>query len=148
MAKTCGIPVHEAEKLRARWFQIHPGIERWHRRQEALLVTKHIAENRFGYRYTFFDRIDGALPEALAWVPQSTVACVINRAWDQIMKQIPEVEILIQVHDSLVGQFPIEMETTIVPRILEASKIVIPYETPLVIESGIATSSVSWGDCK
>jgi DNA polymerase I-like protein with 3'-5' exonuclease and polymerase domains/uracil-DNA glycosylase len=148
MAKTCGLTIREAEKLRERWFQIHPGIERWHRRQEALLQSHHWAENRFGYRYTFFDRIDGALPEALAWVPQSTVACVINRAWDQILRQVPGVEILIQVHDSLVGQFPASMADTIPAAILAAAAVPIPYPTPLTIEASIATSSVSWGDCK
>lgn len=148
MATACGITVHEAERLQKRWFQAHPGIEAWHRRTEAQLRTRRFVENRFGYRYTFFDRIDGALPEALAWVPQSTVACVINRAWDQILDRVPGVEILIQVHDSLVGQFPIGQESIIVPQILEAARVVIPYERELIIPAGIKTSTVSWGHCK
>jgi len=148
MAMTCGITVREAERLQERWFAAHPGIKRWHTRQEALLRTKRIAENRFGYRHVFFDRIDNALPQALAWVPQSTVACVINRAWESIATKLPEVEILVQVHDSLVGQFPTSAGPAIIPRILDAAKIVIPYERPLIIPAGIKTSTISWGDCE
>ncbi len=99
-------------------------------------------------RHVFFDRIDNALPQALAWVPQSTVACVINRAWESIATKLPEVEILVQVHDSLVGQFPTSAGPAIIPRILDAAKIVIPYERPLIIPAGIKTSTLSWGDCE
>jgi DNA polymerase-1 len=148
MAKTCGLTIHMAEKLRARWFEAHPGIATWHKRTEEQLQTKRYVENRFGYRYTFFDRIEAALPQALAWVPQSTVGIVINRAWDQIMNRVPDVEVLIQVHDSLVGQFPSGQASAIIPQILDAARVTIPYEKPLIIPAGIATSAISWGDCK
>ena len=147
MAITCGITIREAEKLQARWFEAHPGILAWHRRQENMLKTRRIVENKFGFRYTFFDRIDAALPQALAWVPQSSVGVVINKAWDNIMNRVPGVEILIQVHDSLVGQFPTAQADAIIPQILEAARIVIPYDKPLIIPAGIKTSTVSWGDC-
>jgi hypothetical protein len=105
-------------------------------------------ENRFGYRYTFFGRVDASLPEALAWIPQSTVACVINRIWDQIMKASPQIEVLIQVHDSLVGQFPTAEAERMLQTIRDHSTVVIPYDKPLIIPSGIKTSTVSWGDCQ
>lgn len=148
MAITCGITIREAEALQKRWFQAHPGIKSWHQRTEATLMRHRHVENKFGYRYTFFDRVEGALPQALAWTPQSTVARVINQAWDQILTRVPGVQILIQVHDSLVGQFPIGQEEVIIPQILEAAKVTIPYDKPLVIPAGIATSTVSWGHCK
>lgn len=111
------------------------------------MTRHHFIENRFGYRWHIFDRLDGVLPEALAWVPQSTVGCYINRIWMAIHEQLPEVEVLIQVHDSLAGQMP----TAEVPRLLgeieRVSRIVIPYEDPLVIPVGIKTSTTSWGDC-
>jgi DNA polymerase I-like protein with 3'-5' exonuclease and polymerase domains len=147
MARACGITVHEAERLRARWFQMHPGIEQWHKRTEAELHSHRRVSNQFGYRFVFFGRIDAALPEALAWKPQSTTGCVINRAWANIEKTIPEVQMLIQVHDSLVGQYPTELHATMPDRILEAAKVVVPYERPLIIPSGIKTSTVSWGAC-
>lgn len=148
MSRACGITVHEAERLRARWFQMHPGIEQWHRRAEAELHIHRRARNAFDYRIIFFGRTDATLPEALAWTPQSTTGCVINRAWANIAETIPEVEMLIQVHDSLVGQYPTALADGMPERILAASRVVVPYERPLIIPSGIKTSTVSWGDCK
>lgn len=147
MSRACGITVREAENLRSRWFQAHPGIKVWHERAEAELVTHRRASNKFGYRMIFFDRIEGKLPEALAWTPQSTTGCVINRAWERIDKLLPEVEILIQVHDSLVGQFDSSLEGKIEKRILEVARVVVPYDKPLIIPAGIKTSRVSWGAC-
>ena len=148
MAQTCGLTVHEAERLQRRWFEAHPGIKAWHDRTLQQLQRFRWVENRFGYRYTFFGRVDASLPEALAWIPQSTVACVINRIWDQIMKASPQIEVLIQVHDSLVGQFPTAEAERMLQTIRDHSTVVIPYDKPLIIPSGIKTSTVSWGDCQ
>ena len=148
MAINCGITIRDAEKMRARWFQIHPGIERWHRRTELQLHHKHYVENRFGYRRHYFDRVDGLLPEALAWVPQSTVACVINRAWLNIYDHLPEVQVLLQVHDSLAGQFPTTDTAHLLSSMRGLARISIPYPDPLIIPVGIKTSPISWGHCE
>lgn len=148
MAANAGITVRENERYRAKWFGEHPGILAWHRRTEDQLKQFHWVENRFGYRFYFFDRIEGLLPEALAWVPQSTVGCVINRAWDQIDRACPDVEVLIQVHDALVGQFPTEHCSRLLQEIPVHAKVVVPYDRPLVIPVGLKTSSISWGHCK
>jgi len=131
--------------MQKRWFQMHPGIERWHRRVETQLHTKRFVENRFGYRRFYFDRVDALLPEALAWIPQSTVAITINRIWLNIYTHLPEVQVLLQVHDSLAGQFPKSFDQS---RILPYTRIQIPYEDPLVIPVGMKTSDLSWGDCE
>lgn len=155
MAKTCGLTFHAAESMQKRWFAIHPGIKAWHERTLAQLRSKRYVENKFGYRRFYFDRVDGLLPEALAWIPQSTVACVINRAWVNIFNTLGAasdsksgVEILLQVHDSLAGQIPTPTLSEILPRLRAASAITIPYNDPLVIPTGIKTSPISWGDCK
>lgn len=148
MAVACGITIHEAERLRKRWFQAHPGIEAWHRRTEHELHQHRRVSNAFGYRMIFFGRIEASLPEALAWKPQSTTGCVINRSWDNINRLLPEVEVLIQVHDSLVGQYRTEGNDNMPARILEASRVTVPYDRPLIIPSGIKTSTRSWGHCE
>lgn len=142
-----GKGVHEVDRAQQKWFGEHPGIRLWHERTWEQVQKHRFVENRFGYRWYIFDRIDGILPEALAWVPQSTVSCVINRAWVNIHDQLPQVQVLLQVHDSLAGQFPTHLRSALVPQIKAASSIVIPYEDPLVIPVGLKTSEVSWGDC-
>ena len=85
-------------------------------------------------------------PEALAWVPQSTVGILINRIWTSFYENIPEVQVLLQVHDSLAGQFPTHRRDYILPLMEKHSRIEIPYDPPLVIPTGVKTSTVSWGD--
>ncbi len=153
MAKNCGLTIHAAESMRKRWFAIHPGIHAWHIRTENMLRTKRYVENKFGYRRYYFDRVEGLLPEALAWVPQSTVACVINRAWLNIFNTLGDrgrgpVEILLQVHDSLAGQMPTNQADKLLPLIKSAAEIRIPYDDPLIIPTGIKTSTQSWGACE
>jgi hypothetical protein len=64
-----------------------------------------------------------------------------------IYEHIPEVQVLIQVHDSLAGQFPSHRKAEMIERIKGVSRVAIPYDDPLIIPVGINTSDVSWGDC-
>jgi DNA polymerase-1 len=148
MAITCGISVAESERFQKRWFGMHPGIAAWHQRTKRELSTSRTVRNRFGYRRYYFDRPDEVLGEALAWGPQSTVACVTNEIWLRLRRQtkVP-FQIHFPVHDSLVGQYPAELHETALRIIDTESRVVIPYEDPLVIPIGIKTSRVSWGDC-
>lgn len=148
MAITCGISVAESERFQKRWFGMHPGIAAWHNRTKKDLATSRTVVNRFGYRRYYFDRPDEVLGEALAWVPQSTVACVTNEIWLRLDEILPdEVQVHFPVHDSLVGQFLTKFRDFVLPMIDSISRIVIPYPDPLIIPVGIKTSTVSWGDC-
>lgn len=147
MAAHTGRTVAEIERAQRIWFGAHPGIKLWHDRVKSQVTSRRYVENKFGYRWYIFDRVDAIIPEAIAWIPQSTVSIVINKIWMQIYEQLPEVEVLLQVHDSLVGQFRTERKAELVPRILELAKITVPYEDPLVIPFSLKTSEVSWGEC-
>ncbi len=146
LSKSLGMLMHEAELFQRRWFQMHPNILEWHRRIENQLRTTRQVENKFGYRRFYYDRIDGLLPEALAWIPQSTVACVINRALVNIDKNLPKVQLLLQVHDSLVGQ--VLRSEWAQQKILmrPAMLITVPYPDPLIIKTSLKASPASWGD--
>lgn len=146
MAQQCGVTVHAATQLQRRWFEAHPGILKWHERTKGQLFGRKWIENRWGYRWYVFDRPDGLLPEALAWLPQSTVAILINRIWRRIYDEAPEIEVNLQVHDSLAGQFPTSKPDS-AKRLLDLARIPIPYDDPLVIPANVKTSEVSWGDC-
>jgi len=140
-----GITIHEAELFQRRWFEIHPGIADWHRRVEDSLNRTRSVKNKFGYSRFYFDRIDGILPQALAWIPQSTVACVTNRQLHNIATQIPDIDLLIQVHDSLVGQVHRSKWFLTKPLLRDALKVTVPYDDPLIIPSGLKVSQRSWG---
>lgn len=149
MAIAANCTVHQSELMQARWFAAHPGIKTWHHRTERQLQTSRTVYNRFGYRRVYFDRVEGLLPEALAWVPQSTVALYINKIWLAVATEIPEIQILAQVHDSLVWQAPTQLFEQIQANFKAiANSIPIPYDDPLVIPVGFKSSPVSWGDVK
>lgn len=148
MAANCGITVLESERAQKTYFGQYPGIHRWHKRVEEQLHRTKTVTNKFGYRRFYFERIDTLLPEALAWIPQSTVGLYINRVWLRIYQNLPSVQVLLQVHDSLAGQFPTARASECAAAILaEAKHIIIPYDDPLIIPLGIKTSPISWGHC-
>lgn len=142
-----GWPKAKAERYIARYFQRRPGVREWHNRTMHELSTKRSATNKFGYRILYFDRIDGLLPQALAWVPQSTVACATFRGAFQLRKAIPSVEILLQVHDSLVFQLPFHLCDKI-DLIRDSLVVEVPYPEPLRLPWGLARSDKSWGECE
>lgn len=139
--------VHEADRFQKRWFQIHPAIKRWHLRIQADLDRSKTVANKFGYRRVFFDRPDAVFPEALAWVPQSTVALVSFRGALTLESRYPYVQLLLQVHDSIVFQYPSILKDD-ARNFQAALAVTIPYSTPLTIPWGMTRSSTSWGDCE
>ena len=147
VAAHTGKTVHEIDTAQKYWFGAHPGIRLWHERTLQQINKHRFVENKWGYRWYIFDRLDALLPEALAWVPQSTVGILINKIWTAFYKRVPEVQVLLQVHDSLAGQFPTHRKEYLLPKMREASRIPIPYDDPLIIPTGVKTSEVSWGDC-
>lgn len=147
VAAHTGRGIQEIDVAQKYWFNAHPGVKRWHERVEEQITKRRFVENRFGYRWYIFDRLDTLLPEAVAWIPQSTVGIYINKIWIAFATNIPELQVNLQVHDSLAGQFPTHRRQHILPLMQEHSKIIIPYETPLIIPTGIKTSEISWGDC-
>lgn len=142
-----GTTVHESDMAQRRWFGAHPGIPAWHKRYAELLAASRMVFNAFGYRMTFFDRVEGLLPKALAWTPQSTVAIVaskIHMAFDKIAG----VSVTLQMYDSVAGYYPTAQEDRILARMAEVKDIVVPYPKPLIIPLGLSTSETSWGACK
>lgn len=170
-------PIAEATNFQKRWFTLHPKIGpvsrpgSWHHRIQSDLDRNKTVRNMFGYRRVFFDRPDAVFPEALAWVPQSTIALVsfygalqleaspafrlprFATASDDEIYQLRRkhirfsyVEMLLQNHDSIVFQLPTRFRDK-VGDIRRGLSITIPYSDPLTIPWGISRSDVSWGDC-
>jgi len=147
IAITLGWTVTEAEDFQNKWFGLHPGIRAWQRRIDTQLQSTRTVWNKFGFRRIYFDRVEGLLPEGLAWIPQSTVAIVSFRAGLKLEKEVPWCQLLIQVHDSFVFQFPFDKRGQL-KTIKEAMRVIIPYDDPLEIPWGLKVSDKSWGDCK
>lgn len=149
LAGALGLLRSEAAAFKNRWFSAHPGIKKWHVRTANQLAKNKTITNIYGYRIVYFDRPDRLLTEALAWVPQSTVAITIDRAMDNIATNLSkEVDIVGQVHDSLVLEVATDQLETIAPRIVKEATVTAPYPLPMTIPVGLKVSSATWGDCE
>ena len=149
LAPRLGLLVHETEKLQNWYFGACPEIPKWQKQLISQVDRTKTVSNVWGYKFTFYDRITShTYNAAVAWIPQSTVGILINHAYVNIDKNLPEVEVLLQVHDSLAGQFPIDNRDTHISNILREAAVPLPYRDPLIIPVGIKTSPVSWGECE
>lgn len=149
VAITLAWKVAEAQQFQSRWFKAHPNILSWHEKVERDLQMTRGVTNKFGYRIKYFDRIQGLLGQALAWIPQSTVGIICERGGLRMSDAARWAELLLQVHDSLVFQLPYRRLTPEnLSYIRKWLEVVVPYDDPLVVPWEIAISSKSWGDCK
>lgn len=149
LAQRLGLSIPEAERLQAWYFTQFPEIREWQTRVIDSINRTSTIRNAFGFQKVFFDRVDASIyREAFAWIGQSTTAIVINLGYLNVHRNLPDVDVLLQVHDSIAGQFPTS-QPTLVDRIRDECSIRIPYgDDPLVIPVGIKLSEKSWGDCE
>lgn len=148
-AIACGIPIARAQGLQAVWMNAHPGIVEWHNRTRAALQRNPPEiRNRFGFRKLYWGPQDDAmLREALAWQPQSTVAICTGKAHVAIDTELPWVQVLLDGHDSLVMQIPLDMW----PHrnaIRDRMEIIVPYPDPMPMVCSLKASTTSWADCR
>lgn len=148
LAARLGLLTHEVERTQRWYFGRFPEIKQWQVDFCKRVTSQRKVSNKFGYVRQYFDRVDDRLlRKAIAWVPQSTVACLINRVWINVHENLPEVQVLLQTHDSLSGQYLTKDADRLEPLLLEQAKITIPYDDPLIIPIGLKKSLISWGDC-
>ena len=143
-----GLLTQEVERIQKWYYEKFPEIKVWQDDLCAKLRSNRYVENVFGYRGWFFDRMEGTIfNQAVAWIPQSTVACLINRGYRNIHDNERDIQVLLQVHDSLAGQYPITMREEAQRKILDHCSVPLPYDEPLIIPVGLVTSQSSWGAC-
>lgn len=161
----------KAEEFQERWFFKHPEIRAWHNRTDRCLnglqcwrcfsytngknvcpqcgaTTGRTIGNKFGYRIVYFDYISDLRNKALAWEPQSTIAINCNKGAIALADQCPWVRPLLQVHDSLVVEYPIQLSNCANEIKSALHSTVIPFDRPLTIPWSYKASRVSWGDCE
>ena len=121
-AKVVGCTVAEAKKHLKNYYEKFPAIKRW---QDSVIKT--VSSTRelttpMGRIRTFYGRSGAGLHrEAIAYLPQSTVADVLNIGWRKLYDL--GYEILIQVHDSVLVQVPTPVKKATLIEIKEALEI-------------------------
>jgi len=87
-----------------------PRVKVWHMQIQNQLRRTRILETPLGRKRIFFGRWGGQLfKEAYAFIPQSTVAALLNIALVNIFHALPAgADFLLQIHDELILQAPKE----------------------------------------
>jgi len=107
------ISYKEAKRIIEAFHQLYPGIRRYYQWISRMLWKDRSITNYFGYTRRFMDNPNRVLKSAYATIPQSMVPAIINRKgilhqWEN--QQLYEfVEILNQVHDSMVNQISFDL---------------------------------------
>lgn len=125
MAKHTHTPKKVIEEFQNRYFAQFACIPSWHE-----WVIKTVSETGtittpFGRRRMFFGRGRDATThrKAIAYAPQSMTGEEIDRGLLQVWRAYPQVQLLNQVHDSILLQLPVSEAEELVPKILDVMKV-------------------------
>ena len=140
------VSVAEAGRFIDRWFSLHPGILAWQRTIQRQLYSASSVTNIWGYSRPYFDRPSSLLPDALAWIGQSTTAIAINKLIVALDQSALPLDILLQTHDSVTFQMLTPLVPIHLPRLRELCQVVVPYPDPLIMPCEIQSSTSSWGE--
>jgi len=114
-AYTLEIAENEGKFIVDRYHQGYPGVRQMHAWIVNQLRKDRTLTNLFGRRYIFLDRWDDTLmTDAYAFMPQSSIADKVNRHGLMFVYYSQDifkhVEILNQVHDSILFQIPLTQD--------------------------------------
>lgn len=127
------LPEKDAKFIVERYHQAYPGVRGYHQWVKMKLRASRTLENLMGRKRLFLDRWgDELFKQAYSFIPQSTVADIINFKGILLIYNDPmfkEFVLLNQVHDSIVFQVPISLSLTDLFTKLNALKQ--SLETPL-----------------
>jgi DNA polymerase-1 len=134
MAAILRIPVHIIADFQDRYFKAFPYIKKWHEYVAKKLLKDGWLISMMGRRRWFMGRRweDETIRAAIAYDPQGSVGDYMNRGLVRVWKSqhlyTLGVELLLQVHDAIVFQYPIENEAEVIPAVRE----ILSYSVPLM----------------
>lgn len=148
------IDLRAAKAFGDRYKTLHIGLRPWWNSIERDVRTRGSLCNLLGRPRTFYDRIDSTLPEAVAYIPQSTVGDVLNTALlridaDEELRDY-DLQLLLQIHDALGGQVRTEFLDAAMSRMRQLMQV--ELTNPRTLETFVIpielTCGPSWGECK
>jgi DNA polymerase I-like protein with 3'-5' exonuclease and polymerase domains len=94
-------------------------IDKWHKDVVKRLQTDGELTTILGNRRQFLGRLfdENNWRVAVAFEPQSVIAQVLNSGMYRVWKTLPEVQLLAQIHDAILVQYPESIEDQIIPKI-------------------------------
>lgn len=148
LSRHAKIPVHLAEEFQHNYFSAFPGFPLWHNWVAQQLKETSSLTTPWGRQRFFFDRAheDSTLRKAIAFSPQSSTADRTNLALYRIWKNVPQVQLLAQVHDAIYCQCPVTIHPNdIIPLLLKQIDIRLHHKGRELIVPGEAKIGFNLG---
>lgn len=147
MARHLKVETKVMADFQSAYFKPFIGIRHWHNWVRQELSQHQSLTTILGRKRIFYGRAndDATLREAIAFEPQSTVGDLLNCILWRVWYHVPEVQILGQIHDAIVFQYPEPLELEILPKILELSKIPISARGRTIIIPSECQVGWNWG---
>lgn len=159
LAKQMKVETEVAERFQAAYFKKFPGITDWHTHTARTLQTVGHMTGPFGMRRTFWGRRwdDATLREAIAFEPQHVVGVLMNIGIYLLWEKFEglgksDVQILLNLHDAVLGQVRIDKADQLLPEILKTLTFPFPVtdikgiERELVIPFDVEVG-YNWAKC-
>lgn len=147
MARYLKVQTAVMEEFRRAYFTAFPGIPRWHENVSRQLTLTGQLTTPLGRRRAFFGRRDddATLRKAIAYGPQSLVGDILNLGMWRVWKSFPEVQILAQIHDAILIQYPESLELKLIPQILKALEVTVSFQNRRLTIPAEALTGWNWG---
>ncbi len=117
------LKVKLAKRIQQGYFEAFPGVRAWQKSIKEMVVNEMPLINPLGRRVKLFGRPwdDHTYKQGLAFIPQSTVADIINIGLYFLWKRYHREPVVLfaQVHDAIFGQWPIERRDEAIEKIVE-----------------------------
>lgn len=142
MAKHTKLDAKLIAAFQSAYFTAFPAHQRWHGHVAQELFTTGNLTTLTGRRRWFFGRRndDATVREAIAYDPQGSVGDILNRGMLQVWR-LRICQLLLQIHDAILIQYPEEQEDTVLPQVLKAIQVPVPllHNRELLIPSEAKT---------
>jgi len=101
------VPDPDARAAYQGYHSAYPGIRQWYQRIQHALGKDRTLFNCYGRKVRLLGMwADALFQQGYSFMPQSTVGDLVNDAMVEIYNQVPDIELLGNIHDSIVFQVP------------------------------------------
>lgn len=124
MAKHTKLAADLIKEFQSKYFDAFPGIRGWHTSVEAEVRSRGCLTSLTGRKRWFFGRRNDAetVRQAIAFDPQGSVGDILNTGMLQVWR-LNICQLMMQVHDAILVQYPEDQEDKIIPQILQAIQV-------------------------
>jgi len=131
LANQAKIDIGLIEEFQPKYFAAFPAHHLWHADVDRRLREDGYIINLTGRKRYFFGRRndDTTLREAIAYDPQGSLADILNRGMLNVWRR-RDCQLLMQIHDAILIQYPEAEEDRVIPKVVEALR------TPISLDRG------------